>query len=120
MLKTQDENYIRTMRAAGLKVCCLSMNSIVLPDFTSCQKIDKLKTQLTGLADLVRPSAFEDENANFNVGEDCLDETEVEILRKAGVISNSRPKGRSKKSQHIVFVDNEEEGAPRSTICMID
>jgi U3 small nucleolar RNA-associated protein 11 len=24
ILKTQDENYVRTMRAAGLKVCSLS------------------------------------------------------------------------------------------------
>jgi hypothetical protein len=42
------------------------------------------------------------------MGEDYLDETELEILRKAGIIS--RTEGKGKKPQHIVFVDNEEEG----------
>jgi U3 small nucleolar RNA-associated protein 11 len=40
---------------------------------------------------------------------DDLDETELEILREAGIISRSRTKGKSKKPKHIVFVDTKEE-----------
>ncbi|KAJ7596668.1 u3 small nucleolar RNA-associated protein 11 [Mycena floridula] len=43
VLKTQDENYVRTMRAAGLK------------------KIDKLKEQLTSLTDLLKSQDLVDD-----------------------------------------------------------
>ncbi|KDQ63322.1 hypothetical protein JAAARDRAFT_188910 [Jaapia argillacea MUCL 33604] len=85
VLKTQDENYLRTMRAAGLK------------------KIDKLKTQLTMLADLVKPESFS--------------EDETQILVEAGVIpaptSSKARKNKTGKSRsnptHVVFVENEVE-----------
>lgn len=35
----------------------------------------------------------------------------MEVLREAGVISRSRSKGKGKKPKHIVFVDDDEEGA---------
>jgi len=40
---------------------------------------------------------------------DHLDEEECQILGDAGIISQRKPKGR-RKSNHIVFVENEEEG----------
>ncbi|KAL5519258.1 hypothetical protein ACEPAH_941 [Sanghuangporus vaninii] len=91
ILKTQDENYIRTMRAAGLK------------------KIEKLKAQLTELADLIAPHvASGKEQDGDEVG---LDEQELDVLRQAGIIkaskSSKRPSKRS--SKHIIFVENEEE-----------
>ncbi|GAW07062.1 u3 small nucleolar rna-associated protein 11 [Lentinula edodes] len=77
VLKTQDENYIRTMRVAGLK------------------KIDKIKAQLTALADLVLAKDPE---------ENSLDAEELEILQDAGIISDKF----SKHSQrHIVFVEDQ-------------
>ncbi|KAJ4484941.1 u3 small nucleolar RNA-associated protein 11 [Lentinula edodes] len=77
VLKTQDENYIRTMRVAGLK------------------KIDKIKAQLTALADLVLAKDTE---------ENSLDAEELEILQDAGIISDKF----SKHSQrHIVFVEDQ-------------
>ncbi|KII94110.1 hypothetical protein PLICRDRAFT_99416 [Plicaturopsis crispa FD-325 SS-3] len=92
ILKTQDENYVRTMRTAGLK------------------KIDKIKSQLMTLADLIRPIASKDEDGGDE--EEGLDEEELEILRDAGVIS--APKGKrkarnSRKPTHIVFVDSKDD-----------
>ncbi|KAJ7161350.1 u3 small nucleolar RNA-associated protein 11 [Mycena crocata] len=83
LLKTQDENYVRTMRSAGLK------------------KIDKLKAQLMAMADLMKPGALE-------LGDDTedLDEEEIETLKNAGIISARKGKSRAK---HIVFVQDEEE-----------
>ncbi|KAJ4485900.1 u3 small nucleolar RNA-associated protein 11 [Lentinula aciculospora] len=78
VLKTQDENYIRTMRSAGLK------------------KIDKIKAQLTALADLV---PTEESKANG------LDTEEVEILRDAGIISGL---SRKYSNRHVVFVDDDQ------------
>ncbi|KAG5654707.1 hypothetical protein H0H81_007463 [Sphagnurus paluster] len=85
VLKTQDENYIRTMRAAGLK------------------KIDKIKSQLTAMADLIKPSTLADD-------EDGLNEEEIEILTASGIISEGATRPRSRRNpKHIVFVDTEEE-----------
>ncbi|KAJ3931014.1 MAG: u3 small nucleolar RNA-associated protein 11 [Lentinula lateritia] len=77
VLKTQDENYIRTMRVAGLK------------------KIDKIKAQLTALADLVLAKVPEENN---------LDPEELEILQDAGIISD---KFRKHSQQHIIFVEDQ-------------
>ncbi|KAL5494964.1 hypothetical protein ACEPAI_426 [Sanghuangporus weigelae] len=91
ILKTQDENYIRTMRAAGLK------------------KIEKLKAQLTELADLIAPHVVSGKDQDNE--EDGLDEQELGVLRQAGIIkapkSSKRPSKRS--SKHIIFVESEEE-----------
>ncbi|KAI5121153.1 hypothetical protein M0805_007151 [Coniferiporia weirii] len=88
VLKTQDENYIRTMRAVGLK------------------KIEKLKAQLTALADLIAPHlAYDDEQ------EHGLDEEELSVLGQAGIVRPSKKsKGKSKQSsKHLIFMDNEGE-----------
>ncbi|GLB35943.1 putative U3 small nucleolar RNA-associated protein 11 [Lyophyllum shimeji] len=86
VLKTQDENYVRTMRLAGLK------------------KIDKLKSQLTAMADLLKPPSLGED-------EDGLDEEEIQILTDAGIISGAsgRSKPGRRRPKHIVFVDNEKE-----------
>ncbi|KAG5221069.1 small-subunit processome [Salix suchowensis] len=55
VLKTQDENYVRTARAAGLK------------------KIDKIKGQLTAMVDLLKPSPGQDDMAT----NDQLDAVEL-------------------------------------------
>ncbi|KAF7303269.1 hypothetical protein MKEN_01291000 [Mycena kentingensis (nom. inval.)] len=78
VLKSQDENYVRTMRSAGLK------------------KIDKLKAQLTAMADLLTPDA-----------EDALEPEEIETLQNAGILPKS--KGKRRAAQRIVFVEDVEE-----------
>ncbi|KAJ7040385.1 u3 small nucleolar RNA-associated protein 11 [Mycena alexandri] len=84
VLKTQDENYIRTMRAAGLK------------------KIDKIKAHLMAMADLMTPGALEnDEDA------EGLDAQEIETLQNAGIIS--KRKGKARVPKHIIFAEDEEE-----------
>ncbi|PSS29580.1 hypothetical protein PHLCEN_2v2728 [Hermanssonia centrifuga] len=87
VLKSQDENYMRTMRTAGLK------------------KIDKLKSQLTTLADLVKPNPDEDD-------EDQLNEEELEVLRDAGLVARpaaSRRRRKSSSGKHIIFADSENQ-----------
>ncbi|TDL28256.1 u3 small nucleolar RNA-associated protein 11 [Rickenella mellea] len=87
VLKTQDENYIRTARASGLK------------------KIEKLKSQLTSLADLFEQNASADENR-----EDKLSNEELELLRKAGILQGNSPSSSCRKAKkHFIFVENEEE-----------
>ncbi|KAF8221666.1 small-subunit processome [Tricholoma matsutake] len=86
VLKTQDENYIRTMRAAGLK------------------KIDKLKSRLTSLADLVKPHGIRDSV------DDDLNHEEFQLLSEAGIICSSKTKKGGRKPNHIVFVDSDEGG----------
>jgi hypothetical protein len=74
------------------------------------QKIDKLKSQLTMLADLVNSISLDQELDNTAE----LDEDELRILRNAGVISepsNRKGKRRKHPPKHIVFVENDEEGA---------
>ncbi|KAG1757806.1 u3 small nucleolar RNA-associated protein 11 [Suillus lakei] len=85
LLKTQDEGYVRTMRANGIK------------------KIERIKSQLTALANLITP---QDDNLDDD-SKDALDETDLETLRDAGVIppeTKRRPPPR-----HIIFAENETE-----------
>lgn len=84
VLKTQDENYVRTLRASGSK------------------KIEKLRVQLGADAGLRAPGALEG-----------LEEDELEVLREAGIIAgpSGSKKGRKRKASHIVFAEDEEEGA---------
>ncbi|ETW87069.1 hypothetical protein HETIRDRAFT_41733 [Heterobasidion irregulare TC 32-1] len=96
VLKSQDEAYIRTMRAMGMK------------------KIEKLKSQLSSLADLLRPGSLDAE-----IEESNLDEEELEILREVGLIagpSQGRKKSSSKGSaKHIIFAVNAEEAQQHAT-----
>ncbi|KIY51258.1 u3 small nucleolar RNA-associated protein 11 [Fistulina hepatica ATCC 64428] len=86
ILKTQDENYIRTMRSSGQK------------------KIDKLKDQLSVLANLLTV----DET-------DGLSQNELEVLREAAILPSHAGKGtESRQSKHLVFADTEEQGQARS------
>ncbi|KAF8633030.1 hypothetical protein AX15_001620 [Amanita polypyramis BW_CC] len=86
VLKTQDENYVRTMRMANLK------------------KIDGLKRQLMEMIDPMEENMSRDSD-----DDDSLDSKEVHVLREAGIMPSPwKGKGRQKTS-HIVFVDNEEE-----------
>ncbi|KAJ3821206.1 u3 small nucleolar RNA-associated protein 11 [Lentinula raphanica] len=80
VLKTQDENYIRTMRVAGLK------------------KIDRLKNQLTALADLVSPE---------HSTENTLDSQELEVLQEAGIISGQSHRSKRGSKRHVIFVDDD-------------
>ncbi|KAJ7170102.1 small-subunit processome [Mycena filopes] len=84
VLKTQDENYVRTMRAAGLK------------------KINKLKFQLMAMADLMTPGALEND-----ADTDELNSGEIETLQNAGILSKRKGKGRAPK--HIIFAEDNEE-----------
>jgi U3 small nucleolar RNA-associated protein 11 len=102
VLKTQDENYVRTMRTSNQKVCFLLLDHTHLCSRPYSQKIVRLKAHLTALADLVKPLT-EDE------AYEQLNETELKTLSEAGIISS--PSQISKTSaKHIIFVDNDEEG----------
>ncbi|KAG1908325.1 u3 small nucleolar RNA-associated protein 11 [Suillus fuscotomentosus] len=93
LLKTQDEGYVRTMRANGIKAYILCV-----------LKIERIKSQLTALANLIAP---QDDNIEDD-GEDALDETDLETLREAGII----PPGTKRRPppRHIIFAENEVEG----------
>ncbi|KAF9454065.1 u3 small nucleolar RNA-associated protein 11 [Macrolepiota fuliginosa MF-IS2] len=84
VLKTQDENYVRTMRASNTK------------------KIDSLKNQLRTMADLIKDPLNEDD-------EEGLEEDERKILREAGILQSSAKASGKRKAQHIVFADSAEE-----------
>lgn len=110
VLKTQDENYLRTMRTAGLKVFLCNNQSRATLTYAALQKIDKLKNQLSELADLFKFGENEDAE-----GEDELGENELQILREAGVIATPSTKRKrksfgSRKPKHLVFVDTLEQG----------
>ncbi|EAU92754.2 u3 small nucleolar RNA-associated protein 11 [Coprinopsis cinerea okayama7 len=81
VLKTQDENYVRTMRLSNLK------------------KIDRLKRQLTEMADLFKSS----------LGGEDLEEDEYEVLQEAGILPPSGKKRGRSKSKHLVFAESLEE-----------
>ncbi|KAI0039097.1 u3 small nucleolar RNA-associated protein 11 [Auriscalpium vulgare] len=92
VLKGQDENYIRTMRTAGLK------------------KIEKIKEQLSALADLLRPGSL---GGLDESDEDELDEEDLKILQDAGVIAGPSKSSARKKggvpARRIVFAESAEE-----------
>jgi U3 small nucleolar RNA-associated protein 11 len=74
------------------------------------QKIDKIKAQLTAIADLIKPSTFSMGDMDSSAVEDDLDQDELHILREAGIICGTRLKGKGNKPKHIVFVEDEQEG----------
>ena len=87
VLKTQDENYIRTMRTSSQK------------------KIEKLRAHLGADADLRAPGALEG-----------LEEEELEVLREAGIIagpsgSKKVQKSKSRNASHIIFAEDATEGS---------
>jgi U3 small nucleolar RNA-associated protein 11 len=88
LLKSQDEGYIRTIKTVGLK------------------KIDKIKRQLTDLANLVSSGhAVEDPE-----DEEPLADAELETLRAAGVIAPHAGRKQSRTSpKHIVFAEDAAE-----------
>jgi U3 small nucleolar RNA-associated protein 11 len=112
VLKTQDENYIRTMRHAGLKVS-VYIYLVTTSQADRDQKIDRIKEQLTPLADLVRPTTL-DSDILMDEGDE-LDEQEVQVLQQAGVLKkpSSKSKGRTSArsaSKHVVFTDDLDAG----------
>ncbi|KAH8099289.1 u3 small nucleolar RNA-associated protein 11 [Cristinia sonorae] len=93
VLKSQDENYIRTTRLAGLK------------------KIDRIKAQLSTIADLLGSRTLD---GNDYGEHNDLDEEELEILHDAGIIARPSTTSRRSKSKrpapkHIVFAESEEQ-----------
>ncbi|RXW22578.1 hypothetical protein EST38_g3295 [Candolleomyces aberdarensis] len=87
LLKTQDENYVRTMRMSNLK------------------KIDKIKKKLTEMADLFKSSLD-----GTSAEDEGLDSEEYKILEDSGVLSPRRKGGRRKAAAgHVVFASSLEE-----------
>ncbi|KAF5352459.1 hypothetical protein D9756_006017 [Leucocoprinus leucothites] len=84
VLKTQDENYVRTMRMSNAK------------------KIDNIKNQLTTMADLIRDPLTEKD-------EEGLEEDELKVLREAGILQTSNKALGKRKAKHIVFADSVKE-----------
>ncbi|KAF9481651.1 small-subunit processome [Pholiota conissans] len=89
VLKSQDENYIRTMRASGIK------------------KIDKIKNQLMEMADLLKTNTDDFENDDSDAE---LDEGEIEVLRKAKIIPETSGSHGTKR-KHILFAENTDEAS---------
>ncbi|KAF8640640.1 hypothetical protein AX17_000297 [Amanita inopinata Kibby_2008] len=85
VLKTQDENYVRTMRMAGLK------------------KIDSLKRRLMEMIDLVRPEALGEGD------EETLDPQDLDVLREAGILPTAKKGKTRRKANHLVFMDNKRD-----------
>ena len=76
------------------------------------QKIDKLKGQLSQLANLLQADPSDD-----GTGSDDLDEQELETLREAGIVppagasKRARRKSHStKRPKHIIFANDPDEG----------
>ncbi|KAI0347675.1 u3 small nucleolar RNA-associated protein 11 [Trametopsis cervina] len=95
VLKSQDSNYIRTMRT------------------TNSKKIDKLKTQLSALADLIKPLG-----EGSDEDEDTLNEQELAILREADIISppgQKQKKRRKPTGRHILFAESEDQAREYTT-----
>jgi len=89
VLKTQDENYVRTMRSSNAK------------------KIDRIKSQLSTMADLVREDGG-------------VDEEELPVLEKSGVLASRKLKGKARSMsgpKHVVFVEEGEEGLFSLILC---
>ncbi|PFH54861.1 hypothetical protein AMATHDRAFT_134110 [Amanita thiersii Skay4041] len=86
LLKTQDENYVRTMRLTGLK------------------KIDKLKKQLMEIAADIHEDI-----------EKSLSPEEIVILREAGILPAPLKGKNHRRTNHIVFVDDQEHPRHNST-----
>jgi len=102
VLKTQDENYVRTMRSSNAKVSilCVRCRSWNLKHFS--QKIDRIKSQLSTMADLVHEGGG-------------VDEEELPVLERSGVLESQKLKGKAKshsmkRPKHVVFVEEGEEG----------
>jgi hypothetical protein len=71
------------------------------------QKIERLRDQLTTLADLLTEHDADDDDTS-------LDEEEFEILVEAGIITvPSKRRSSRPPAKHIVFVENEKEGMHR-------
>lgn len=71
---------------------------------------------MTALADLIKPSSFDESTSDALEEDDELDEEEREMLQDAGILSRSQSKGKGKAKmpRHIVFVDDEAEGRASS------
>ena len=67
------------------------------------QRIEKIKSQLTEMRDLVQSQTDEDNR------EAELEENEVNTLREAKILQDS-PRGYRKKYSHILFAQNSDEG----------
>lgn len=109
VLKTQDENYIRTVRAENLRVRLnlLYPGNLVINRLVP-QRIDDIKLELTsvlGIGDLGNDESVECDT----LGALGLDEEDVDLLREAGLFQISST-SRGRKTKHIVFMDDESEG----------
>ncbi|CAA7265958.1 unnamed protein product [Cyclocybe aegerita] len=89
VLKTQDENYVRTMRSSGQK------------------KIDKIKQHLTSTADLLKSESADVADEDI---EEELDEKERQILRDAKILQETKA-SRGKKRKHIIFAESPDEAS---------
>ena len=95
------------MRATGLKVRVILGVHIL---FNISQKIDKIKSQLTEMADLLKPTGA----ASDDEIEEELDDEEYQALLDAGMLSQ-RPGGKRRKPGHIIFAESLEEGMSITT-----
>jgi len=98
VLKTQDGNYIRAVRSAGLK------------------KIDKLRGELGSMLELAnaKENGGVDDDSNENWEDEGFNEEEMATLRAAGLLRTaderpSRNKRRPATPRHVLFAENEED-----------
>ncbi|KAF5384874.1 hypothetical protein D9615_001335 [Tricholomella constricta] len=99
--KNKDEFYF-SMQNEKTKARVVSTRKLCPYNANSWAQ-DKIKGQLTAMADLLKSSSIDE-------AKDDLDEEELQILTDAGIISeSSSSRSGRRKPKHIVFVDNEEE-----------
>jgi hypothetical protein len=71
------------------------------------QKIDRIKEQLTTMADLIHPTNVN--GASVDDGNELAEE-DVQLLHEAGVLQQPSEGKRKSASKHIVFVDDVDSG----------
>ena len=101
--------YEQRGRLGSKYVSCTVASRLCTHRSFTCLAENKLKSQLTALADLVTPlDADEDEDA------EGLEDEDMDALREAGIRPSAsawkRRKQSKAKATHITFAESEEEG----------
>lgn len=86
------------------------LSSLLFLALTLLQKIDKIKNQLTTMADLIKGPLTDTD-------EQDLEQDELSILQKANILLSSRQAFGKRKVKHIIFADSAEEGTYLAFLC---
>ena len=103
---------VKKLQLCQERITCVSLDVSNKGRAPCKKKIDKLKNQLSALADLVKPLDEDDEE---------LGEEEMDVLREAGILppvsKSKRRRQNYTRAKHIVFAENEDEGVYPPFVC---